>query len=229
MTAGDIITFNEMCTAEGQMLQRGMYFRPRGRHSILLMSTRRGAPYRDRWVDSGKILVYEGHDAPRQDGVNPKLVDQPASTPKGTPTQNGLFFRAASDYCGGRSGPEIVKVYEKIRDGIWAYNGTFHLIDGKLEPDGNRNVFRFWLRIISEEGQAVEQVTTELPIQRGIPSSVKQEVYKRDRGQCVICGARDNLHFDHDLPFSVGGSSLTAKNVRLLCARHNLEKSDKIQ
>jgi hypothetical protein len=42
-------------------------------------------------------------------------------------------------------------------------------------------------------------------------------------------GATDNLHFDHDLPFSVGGSSLTAKNIRLLCARHNLEKSNKIQ
>lgn len=37
-----------------------------------------------------------------------------------------------------------------------------------------------------------------------------------------------NLHFDHDIPFSKGGSSLTAENVRLLCAKHNLEKSDKI-
>lgn len=37
-----------------------------------------------------------------------------------------------------------------------------------------------------------------------------------------------NLHFDHDLPFSKGGISLTAKNVRLLCMKHNLEKSDAI-
>jgi hypothetical protein len=36
------------------------------------------------------------------------------------------------------------------------------------------------------------------------------------------------LHYDHDIPFSKGGSSLTADNVRLLCAKHNLEKSDKI-
>lgn len=33
---------------------------------------------------------------------------------------------------------------------------------------------------------------------------------------------------DHDIPFSTGGSSVTAANVRLLCAKHNLEKSDKI-
>jgi hypothetical protein len=37
-----------------------------------------------------------------------------------------------------------------------------------------------------------------------------------------------NRHFDHDIPFSKGGSSLTAANVRLLCAKHNLEKSEKI-
>ena len=228
MTVGDIITFNEMCAAEGQMLQRGMYFRLRGRHSVLLMSTRHGAPYRDKWEEGGKILVYEGHDAPKRDEINPKLVDQPATTPKGTPTQNALFLHAATEYRNGRSGPEVVKIYEKIRDGIWAYNGTFQLVDGWLESDGRRKAFKFRLRMIAES-EVPEQTRPDLPVQHGIPSAIKQEVYKRDRGQCVICGAHDNLHFDHDLPFSVGGSSLTAKNVRLLCARHNLEKSDKIQ
>ncbi|MCA8918140.1 MAG: HNH endonuclease, partial [Planctomycetes bacterium] len=65
--------------------------------------------------------------------------------------------------------------------------------------------------------------------ERLIPSAVKLEVWKRDRGQCVQCGAKDNLHFDHVIPFSKGGSSLTAGNVQLLCVRHNLTKRDKIQ
>lgn len=227
MTAGDIITFNEMCTAEGQMLQRGMYFRPRGKHSVLLMSTRRGAPYRDKWEEGGKLLIYEGHDAPRRDDINPKLIDQPSVTPNGRPTQNALFLRAATEYASGTRGPELVKIYEKIRDGIWAYNGTFQLVQAFTESDGKRSVFKFRLRLVDES--IAEQAVPELPVERGIPSAIKQEVYKRDRGRCVICGARDNLHFDHDLPFSVGGSSLTAKNVRLLCARHNLQKSNKIQ
>lgn len=227
MTAGDIITFNEMCTAEGQMLQRGMYFRPRGKHSVLLMSTRRGAPYRDKWEEGGKLLIYEGHDAPRRDDINPKLIDQPSVTPNGRPTQNALFLRAATEYASGTRGPELVKIYEKIRDGIWAYNGTFQLVQAFTESDRKRSVFKFRLRLVDES--IAEQAVPELPVERGIPSAIKQEVYKRDRGRCVICGARDNLHFDHDLPFSVGGSSLTAKNVRLLCARHNLEKSNKIQ
>jgi 5-methylcytosine-specific restriction endonuclease McrA len=62
---------------------------------------------------------------------------------------------------------------------------------------------------------------------RIIPTG-KAEVKLRDHGQCVQCGSKNNLHFDHDISFSKGGSSLTAANVRLLCAKHNLEKSDKI-
>lgn len=46
-----------------------------------------------------------------------------------------------------------------------------------------------------------------------------------DRGQVTT----DELHFDHILPFSRGGTSLTTENVQLLCARHNLQKRDHIQ
>jgi 5-methylcytosine-specific restriction endonuclease McrA len=58
---------------------------------------------------------------------------------------------------------------------------------------------------------------------------VKLEVWKRDDGKCVVCGASDELHFDHDVPFSLGGTSISAANVQLLCARHNLEKHDSIK
>ena len=86
-------------------------------------------------------------------------------------------------------------------------------------------MFKFSLKPVEEKpfGRVVE-----LPHNRLIPTPVKVEVWRRDRGQCVECGSTKNLHFDHDIPFSKGGSSLTAANVRLLCAKHNLEKSDKI-
>ncbi len=45
----------------------------------------------------------------------------------------------------------------------------------------------------------------------------------------MIGGATDELHFDHDLPYSKGGTSITADNVKILCARHNLQESDKIE
>ncbi len=67
------------------------------------------------------------------------------------------------------------------------------------------------------------------PRTRIIPSSVKKVVWERDKGKCVLCGAEDELHFDHDLPYSKGGTSINVENVRILCARHNLQKSNKIQ
>ena len=39
----------------------------------------------------------------------------------------------------------------------------------------------------------------------------------------------DDLHYDRAVPYFKGGSSLTAKNIRLLCARHSLAKSNKIE
>jgi HNH endonuclease len=90
---------------------------------------------------------------------------------------------------------------------------------------GQRKVFKFHLRPVEKKLLGGVQ---ELPQSRIIPTSVKLEVWKRDGGKCVKCGSKDNLHYDHDIPFSKGGSSLTAANVQLLCARHNLAKSDKI-
>jgi hypothetical protein len=63
---------------------------------------------------------------------------------------------------------------------------------------------------------------------RYIPSSVKKAVWVRDHGKCVLCGSSKKLHFDHDIPFSKGGGN-TEKNIRLLCEKCNLRKSNKIE
>jgi 5-methylcytosine-specific restriction endonuclease McrA len=62
-----------------------------------------------------------------------------------------------------------------------------------------------------------------------IPTSVKREVWKRDGGKCAQCGSDKNLHFDHIIPWSRGGSSTKVENIQLLCAVHNLSKSDDIR
>jgi hypothetical protein len=201
-----------------------------GTHSVILMSLRPNAPYHDQILNGGSTLIYEGHDEPRSLAVaNPKLVDQPEHFLSGTLTENGKFHKAAQDFKSGNRTPERVRAYEKIHRGIWAYNGIFHLVDSWREASGMRNVFKF--KLVAVEGEEDFSVPVPLaPVQRRmIPTQVKLEVWKRDGGKCVKCGVTDNLHFDHDLPFSKGGTSLTAKNVQLLCARHNLEKSDRIQ
>jgi len=231
---GEILSYFQMCQREGSSLQRGMNFRPHGRTSVILMSRQPNAPYRDELLDGDTVLLYEGHDiAKTADGPDPKTVDQPAALPSGRPTENGKFYQAAQQYRGGHHPPERVRVYEKIRKGIWTDNGLFNLVDAWQESDGTRMVFKFRLEVLPDPDEA-EPRSGNVQCREGtrsrvIPGSVKLEVWRRDQGKCVICGASDELHFDHIVPYSKGGTSLTAENVQLLCARHNLKKRDKIQ
>ena len=230
---GNVISYFEMCQREGTSLQRGMNFRLRGRHSVILMSLHPNAPYQDRVEEDGSVLIYEGHDEPRTEDVrNPKVVDQPEFLPSGSPSENGKFHKAAQDFKSGLKHPDIVRVYEKIKKGIWSDNGYFHLVDSWRESDGSRTVFKF--KLVAVESVASDDVSedeqdTEAKRSRVIPTHIKLAVWKRDGGRCVECGATDELHFDHIVPYSKGGTSLKAENVQLLCARHNLEKSAKIQ
>lgn len=230
---GHVISYLEMCQKEGTSLQRGMNFRLKGRHSVILMSVRPNSPYRDEVQDDGAVLIYEGHDEPKRNGIlDTKILNQPERLAGGKFTENGKFHQAAQQFKWGQKGPDIVQVYEKIKDGIWTDNGFFHLVDSWIESDGIRNVFKF--KLIAVENVSDESAAEELPnrlVERSriIPTSVKLEVWSRDGGKCVTCGATDELHFDHILPFSKGGTSLKAENVQLLCARHNLSKSAKIQ
>ena len=62
--------------------------------------------------------------------------------------------------------------------------------------------------------------------------SLRYDILKRDNFRCQICGstAQDGvkLHVDHIVPVSKGGLT-TYSNLRTLCDRCNLGKSDKIE
>ena len=232
MQRGAVISYLDMCREEGVNLQRGMNYRLHNSYSIILMSLRRGAPYADRVEEDGQVLIYEGHDEPRRNGIkNPKAVDQPMQYPGGRLTQNGLFFEAASQLKMGQRTAERVKVYEKIQNGIWAYNDFFDLIDAWRERANGRQVFKFKLRLIEDydDHRLAASEPQQLEHDRIIPTSVKLAVWKRDKGACVKCASQNNLHFDHVIPFSLGGASIVAENIQLLCARHNLQKHDRIE
>ena len=227
--ANEILSYLEMCHRECCSLQRGMNFGLGGNHSIILMSVRPNAPYRDRFDDDGSTLTYEGHDKPKsKDCPDPKSVDQPEITPSSALTQNGVFHQAAQAYKRGERSAERVRVYEKIREGIWSYNGIFLLEDSWKESDGVRMVFKFKLVAVAGEEDLSVPPIPDPKRRRIVPTQIKLAVWRRDGGRCVICGATDELHFDHVLPFSKGGTSITPENVQLLCVRHNLQKHDDI-
>lgn len=216
-----------MCNQENtSSLQKEMNFRFRGKYSILLMSVRKNSPYDDRVEEEGKVLIYEGHDASKNISLSPKEVDQPKYLKSGNLTENGKFYQAAENFKNGLATPEKIRVYEKIKTGIWIDNGLFHLVDSWMELSGSRQVFKFKITAIDDKDiNSLEMLSAS---SRLIPTDVKVEVWGRDKGACTQCGATDELHFDHIIPFSKGGTSLKSDNIQLLCARHNLTKSDKI-
>lgn len=227
----DIVSYREMCDLEGvQTLQRGMNYRLNPPYSVILMSQRSNAPYQDEILEDGLTILYEGHDCSRISGApDPKTTDQPIVTKSGKPTQNGKFVNAVREFAEGGK-PAQVKVYEKLFDGVWSFRGLFNLVGYEYVKSGQRRVFKFRLELDSMGPEFGNRTPSEMPDRRRIiPTHIKKMVWERDKGRCVKCGATDELHFDHDIPFSKGGTSISADNVKILCARHNLSKGARIE
>jgi 5-methylcytosine-specific restriction endonuclease McrA len=95
------------------------------------------------------------------------------------------------------------------------------------------------VRTIEEERKRVEQrlcdarqTALEERAKRGrdsrhIPQWMRQLVWDRDGGVCVEGGETEFLQYDHIIPWSRGGAT-TPENLRLLCKKCNLKKSNKI-
>ena len=77
---------------------------------------------------------------------NPKVLDQPWTSPNGKSNENGKFANWVDNYKLGKVKVAIFRVYEKMRSGIWTDRGLFYLKDYTYSPDNNRKVFKFKLK-----------------------------------------------------------------------------------
>ncbi len=68
-------------------------------------------------------------------------------------------------------------------------------------------------------------------VDRRIPRDVTLKVFRRDNQVCQLCHRFipiNELHYDHIIPWSKGGSS-NEDNIRLLCSKCNLERNNKFE
>jgi hypothetical protein len=95
----------------------------------------------------------------------------------------------------------------------------------KLAYEEEQELLR--LRAAVANYEALGRFTSDAQRRQTIPADVRRVVWTRDGGACVRCGARQNLHYDHIIPFAKGGANC-AENLQVLCQPCNLRKSDSI-
>jgi hypothetical protein len=124
--------------------------------------------------------------------------------------------------------PAVVMTDPATNTKWWLFQGVFY-----YENEGYTNVEVKALALDKRQqrerkiGRAMARVAqgAAAPASaRGpIPDDVKTFVWQRDRGQCVRCGSKEKLEFDHIVPIAKGGSN-TARNIQLLCETCNRAK-----
>ena len=133
---------------------------------------------------------------------------------------NARSIKYACTYCGkeqqraAANSPDAQKVKELERSIIAVLGKAWF----KTMRDGYRCTFS-----VPEATLPYQQATR--PGQ--IAKAIRAEVWRRDNGQCVQCGSRENLHIDHIVPVSKGGAT-SVPNLQVLCQSCNLSKGAKI-
>jgi hypothetical protein len=131
----------------------------------------------------------------------------------------------------------IEPTVDSIRDDWWLYKGNVLSVEGyKTLPieEVKLRVKHFVLskekelKKITKEVEAFESfVLAQVAKRERIPDSVRLFVWQRDEGECVKCGKKEKLEFDHIIPVIEGGSN-TERNIQLLCEGCNRSKGKKI-
>jgi len=104
---------------------------------------------------------------------------------------------------------------------------------------GFLEIFKYAMRYVrNREDLALRKESTRKAASRTdsryIPTKIKQQVWKRDKGRCTYVGVNHKrcnsdylIQFDHyPIPYARGGPS-KIDNLRLLCAKHNRHTAKK--
>lgn len=95
--------------------------------------------------------------------------------------------------------------------------------------DEFKSIFEYATLLILNKQTRQYQIKLE---RAKLNDSLRYDVLRRDNFRCKICGASANdgvkLHVDHIIPVSKGGKT-TMDNLRTLCDRCNMGKSDKLE
>lgn len=83
------------------------------------------------------------------------------------------------------------------------------------------------LYVLLRPGETPGGATVPIPGTRPrISPELRLRVLERDGWACQVCGSKEDLELDHEIPWSRGGAT-TYENLRVLCDKCNHEKGAK--
>jgi HNH endonuclease len=118
------------------------------------------------------------------------------------------------------------EVSEMVQSFLYHVPENWEEFEGYDTTDIECNVFGHVCPVFLVAEGATETKTGRSVGSRYIPRDVMLKVVRRDGQMCQLCAKNvlDNeLHLDHVIPVSRGGTS-TVENLRVLCAECNLKK-----
>jgi hypothetical protein len=119
---------------------------------------------------------------------------------------------------------------------LWKFNGRNYwwFRDAVYWESEGLNPDQAYALLVTREQQRqrhierAQAIVTQGPQDEGFRRStisveVRNYVFQRDGGQCLACGAKVELQFDHIIPVALGGSS-EPENLQVLCGPCNRRK-----
>jgi len=119
-----------------------------------------------------------------------------------------------------------------------AINDYFHMCDYCEKKDG-RSTIVFKDKDFALCSECIEKLFLQhvalgfcqkehIIVKRKVVSEdIRKRVFSRDGNECKECGAKEDLHLDHIMPFSSGGGT-DIDNLQTLCRSCNSRKADKV-
>jgi hypothetical protein len=110
----------------------------------------------------------------------------------------------------------------------WDFEGSFYWDDEGLMAEDVNALLLTRRRANRERAERAKATVTrgfdnDKPSRKQASAEVQQFVFVRDGGQCLECGSKQELQFDHIIPVALGGSS-EPENLQILCGPCNRKK-----